>query len=65
MGLAAEVRGVTLPGGGRISAAGEPMVLADILAMVTREAPLILIGAVVAVLLAQGRRLTELVPTLG
>jgi hypothetical protein len=50
--MANEVRGVTLPGGGRISAAGEPMVLADILAMVTREAPIILIGAVVAVLLA-------------
>jgi predicted RND superfamily exporter protein len=50
--MAKEVRGVTLPGGGRISAAGEPMVLADILAMVTREAPLILVGAVVAVLLA-------------
>jgi hypothetical protein len=50
--MAREVRGVTLPGGGRISAAGEPMVLADILAMVTREAPLILVGAVVAVLLA-------------
>jgi hypothetical protein len=50
--MANEVRGVRLPGGGRISAAGEAMVLADILAMVTREAPLILVGAVVAVLLA-------------
>jgi predicted RND superfamily exporter protein len=50
--MAKEVREVTLPGGGRISAAGEPMVLADILAMVTREAPLILVGALVAVLLA-------------
>jgi uncharacterized protein len=50
--LAAEVRGVTLPGGERISASGEPMVLADILEMVTREAPLILVGAVLAVLLA-------------
>jgi predicted RND superfamily exporter protein len=50
--MATEVRGVTLPGGGRISAAGEAMVLADILAMVTHEAPLILVGAIVAVLLA-------------
>ncbi|MFP2911373.1 efflux RND transporter permease subunit [Pyxidicoccus sp. 3LFB2] len=50
--LARELRGVQLPGGGRISAAGEPMVLADILEMVTHEAPLILGGAVLAVLLA-------------
>jgi len=50
--LAREVRGVQLPGGGRLSAAGEPMVLADILEMVTHEAPLILGGATLAVLLA-------------
>ncbi|WP_205525812.1 efflux RND transporter permease subunit [Pyxidicoccus trucidator] len=50
--LAREVRGVQLPGGGRISAAGEPMVLSDILEMVTHEAPLILGGATLAVLLA-------------
>jgi predicted RND superfamily exporter protein len=50
--LAREVRGVQLPGGGHLSAAGEPMVLADILEMVTREAPLILGGATLAVLLA-------------
>ncbi|MDY7226094.1 efflux RND transporter permease subunit [Hyalangium rubrum] len=50
--MAREVRGVQLPGGGRISAAGEPMVLADILEMVTHEAPRILIGTVLVVLLA-------------
>ncbi|MCP3136438.1 efflux RND transporter permease subunit [Pyxidicoccus xibeiensis] len=50
--LAREVRGVQLPGGERLSAAGEPMVLADILEMVTHEAPLILGGATLAVLLA-------------
>jgi predicted RND superfamily exporter protein len=49
--LAKEVRGVTLPGGGHIPAAGEAMVLADIIEMVTQEAPLILVGAVLAVLL--------------
>src|SRR6188474_3095745 len=47
--MAQEIREVTLPGGGHISAAGEPMVLADILEMVTHEAPLILVGAVLAV----------------
>jgi hypothetical protein len=50
--LAREVRGVQLPSGERLSAAGEPMVLADILEMVTHEAPLILGGATLAVLLA-------------
>ncbi|HYI00144.1 efflux RND transporter permease subunit [Hyalangium sp.] len=50
--LAREVRGVKPPGGGRISVAGEPMVLADILDMVTRETPFILGGSLVAVLLA-------------
>jgi hypothetical protein len=50
--LAREVREVRLPGGERLSAAGEPMVLADILEMVTRESPRILGGATLAVLLA-------------
>ena len=50
--LSKEVRGVRLPDGRRISAAGEPMVLADILDMVTRESPLILGGATLAVLVA-------------
>jgi hypothetical protein len=50
--LAREVREVKTPGGGDVIVAGEPMVLADILDMVTRGAPLILVGAVLAVLLA-------------
>lgn len=50
--LAREVRGVQPPGGGRVAVAGEPMVLADILDMVTREVPFILVGTVLAVLLA-------------
>jgi hypothetical protein len=50
--LAREVRGVKLPDGGRVAVAGEAMVLADILDMVTREVPFILVGTVLAVLLA-------------
>jgi hypothetical protein len=50
--LARELREVKTPSGGQIAVAGEPMVLADILNMVTREAPFILIGSLVAVLLA-------------
>ncbi len=50
--MAREIRGVMLPGGEHISAAGEPLVLADILELVTQEAPRILVGAVLAVLLA-------------
>jgi uncharacterized protein len=47
-----EVRGLKLPGGGELEAAGEPMVLADILEMVTEEGPPILIAALLAVLAA-------------
>ena len=47
--FAEEVRGVPLPGGGTISAAGEAMILADILAMVVREAPPVLLATLVAV----------------
>lgn len=50
--LAREVRQVKTPSGGPVAVAGEPMVLADILNMVTRESPFILIGSLVAVLLA-------------
>jgi len=50
--LAREVREVKTPGGGDVIVAGEPMVLADILNMVTREGPLIVVGSVLAVLLA-------------
>lgn len=50
--LAREVRGVHLPNGERSPVAGEALVLADILDMVTREGPLILGGTTLAVLLA-------------
>nr|WP_217911555.1 MMPL family transporter [Myxococcus sp. AM011] len=50
--LAREVRGVATPDGERVSAAGEAMVMADLLDMVTHEAPLILGGTTLAVLLA-------------
>ncbi|RKH09128.1 hypothetical protein D7V97_17565 [Corallococcus sp. CA053C] len=50
--LAREVRGVTLPDGRPAVVAGEAMVLADIVDMVSHEAPLILLGATLAVLLA-------------
>jgi predicted RND superfamily exporter protein len=49
--FAREVRAVDLVGGRRISAAGEPMILADIIEMVTREMPRILTAALVSVLL--------------
>lgn len=50
--LAREVRTVELPSGQTLSAAGEAMVLADILEMVTREAPLVLAAALLSVILA-------------
>ncbi|HET9450616.1 MAG TPA: MMPL family transporter, partial [Aggregicoccus sp.] len=50
--FAQEVRGIDLPGGGELSAAGEAMVLADILAMVTREGGPILLVALFSVLVA-------------
>ncbi|WP_284668703.1 MMPL family transporter [Myxococcus sp. SDU36] len=50
--LAREVRGAGTPDGSRVSAAGESMVLADILDMVTHEAPRILGVTTLAVLLA-------------
>jgi predicted RND superfamily exporter protein len=50
--MAREVRAVTRTGAGHIPVAGEPMVLADILDMVTREVPIILVGSLVAVLVA-------------
>jgi hypothetical protein len=50
--LAREVRSVKTPSGAQIAVAGEPMVLADILNMVSREAPFILFGSLGAVLLA-------------
>jgi predicted RND superfamily exporter protein len=50
--FAKEVRDVTLPNGETLSAAGDAMVLADILDMVTREAPIVLVAAMISVLLA-------------
>ncbi|MBF5043301.1 MMPL family transporter [Aggregicoccus sp. 17bor-14] len=50
--FAHEVRGLELSDGSRISAAGEAFVLADILHMVTSEAPAVLLAALLSVLLA-------------
>ncbi|MCE9668965.1 MMPL family transporter [Myxococcus stipitatus] len=50
--LAREIRGTPVEGDGRVAAAGESMVMADILEMVTHEAPLIVGGTTLAVLLA-------------
>ncbi|RYZ36241.1 MAG: hypothetical protein EOO71_32570 [Myxococcaceae bacterium] len=50
--LAKEVRGVKLPDGRPAVAAGESLVLADILDLVSHEAPFILLGATGAVLVA-------------
>ena len=49
--FAEEVRGIELPGGGHASAAGEPMVLADIFDLVMREGPPVLAGTVLMILL--------------
>ncbi len=50
--FAREVRGIELPGGDRFSAAGETMILADVLEMVTREGGPILLAALLLVTLA-------------
>ncbi|HEY3445888.1 MAG TPA: MMPL family transporter [Myxococcales bacterium] len=50
--LAAEVRDLQLPGGRSVNAVGEVMVLADILDMVTREAPPVIGASVLLVLVA-------------
>jgi uncharacterized protein len=50
--FAKEVREIELSDGSRISAAGEAFVLADILDMVTREAPEVLLAALLSVVLA-------------
>ncbi|MFY2556176.1 efflux RND transporter permease subunit [Corallococcus terminator] len=66
-----EVRGLHMPDGSQVSAAGEALILADILDMVSREGPRILAAAVLSVLAAMwltlGRLRTALicmVPTL-
>lgn len=48
--LATDVRGIPLPSGKLISAAGDAMVLADIIDMVTRETPRIFLAAVLSAL---------------
>lgn len=58
--FAKEVREVKVPGGAQISAAGEAMILADIINMVTREMPRILLSALVAVLLIMALTLGSL-----
>lgn len=50
--LAKEVRDIPLPSGEIVSASGEPMVLADVLEMVTRESPIVVGAALISVLLA-------------
>ena len=69
--LAQEVRGIALPGGQRLSASGEAMMLADVIDMVSREMPRMFGAAVLAVLLTMAFTLGSvwlaalcLVPTL-
>lgn len=62
--LAKEVRSVPLPSGQTLSAAGEAMVLADILEMVTREAPIVLAAALLSVLAAMWLTLGSLATAL-
>ncbi|MDR0966836.1 MAG: MMPL family transporter [Myxococcales bacterium] len=50
--LSREVRDLSLPDGGRISAVGEALILADIIDMVTREALPVLCAAILFVLAA-------------
>ncbi|QSQ20894.1 MMPL family transporter [Pyxidicoccus parkwayensis] len=50
--FAKEVRGLQMPDGSQVSAAGEALILADILDMVSREGPRILVAAVLSVLAA-------------
>jgi predicted RND superfamily exporter protein len=50
--FAQEVRSLDLGNGQRLSAAGEAMILADIINMVTREMPRIFLAALIAVVLA-------------
>ncbi len=51
LNFAKEIRGITLADGRRIGVAGEAMILADILNMVSKEAPPVLALTVLAVLL--------------
>jgi predicted RND superfamily exporter protein len=58
--LAHEVREIPLPGGAKVSAAGESMVLVDILDMVAREVPIIVVASLISVLLATWLTLGQL-----
>jgi predicted RND superfamily exporter protein len=58
--FAREVRSIEAPGGGQLSAAGEAMVLADIINMVTREMPRILTVSVISVLVVMALTLGSL-----
>lgn len=69
--LAREVRTIDLGGGRTVSAAGDAMVLADILDMVTRESPWVLLAALLSVVLTTwlligslGQALVCIAPTL-
>jgi uncharacterized protein len=58
--FAREVRSIVAPDGRQLSAAGEAMILADIIDMVTREMPLILTAALISVLLVMALTLASL-----
>ncbi|WP_163997615.1 efflux RND transporter permease subunit [Pyxidicoccus caerfyrddinensis] len=58
--FAKEVRGLQMPDGSQVSAAGEALILADILDMVSREGPRILVAAVLSVLAAMWLTLGKL-----
>ncbi len=58
--FAREVRSISAPGGAQLSAAGEAMILADIIEMVTREMPIIFVVSVVTVLLVMALTLGSL-----
>jgi predicted RND superfamily exporter protein len=58
--FAQEVRSIEAPGGAQLSAAGEAMILADIIDMVTREMPRILLASVISVLLVMALTLGSL-----
>lgn len=58
--FAKEVRDLHMPDGSQVSAAGEALILADILDMVSREGPRILVAAVLSVLAAMWLTLGKL-----
>jgi uncharacterized protein len=58
--FAKEVRSIGAPGGAQLSAAGEAMILADIIDMVTREMPRILTASIISVLLVMALTLGSL-----